>query len=381
MKSKCHVSGVYVQKAHEVGRCKKPVIAEKRFTIHDAPMVLTVHMKRFSPLGRKISHGIHYDERLSLQSAMSEGQYGPSYSLYGVICHAGSGPNSGHYYAYVKGANGHWYEKNDESVSPAQAPIGKKTAYMLFYIRDKGQALEAAVNAPVKNGIASGMKKRKVADAENEADQEDTGIKTSRPFIGPQLPSSVPSSTPTIAKRPKINDPQAESVKKKIQAIASRALQSLSQYSDGDDDDDTKEAGTTDVQVTPTPTPTASAPPSSPPVPPTSSPTTPVSVPAENFYKSSNGQKDRGKKRKSPDGEADENKQNIPFPRKSPHGSPSLIASSPQYRGKHRPRQSPSGSRHFNRGGGASNLHQIRDSIGFKPPIINTYKKRRSFGV
>ena len=45
-------------------RCKKPVSADKQFTVHEAPMVLTVHLKRFSPMGRKIGHLVKYDERL-----------------------------------------------------------------------------------------------------------------------------------------------------------------------------------------------------------------------------------------------------------------------------------------------------------------------------
>ncbi|KAA1466586.1 cysteine proteinase, partial [Dentipellis sp. KUC8613] len=117
-------------------KCKQKVVAEKRFTVHEAPMVLTVHLKRFSPLGRKIGHPVRYDERLSLGPYMSKGSYGPSYSLYGVISHAGGGPNSGHYYAYVKSGKGQWYEMNDDSVTRCQgAPLDKKNAYILFYIR------------------------------------------------------------------------------------------------------------------------------------------------------------------------------------------------------------------------------------------------------
>jgi len=71
-------------------------------------LVLTVHLKRFSPLGRKIGHHVDYDEHLSMQPYMSEDQFGPTYSLYGVICHAGGGPNSGHYYAFVKGGGDLW---------------------------------------------------------------------------------------------------------------------------------------------------------------------------------------------------------------------------------------------------------------------------------
>lgn len=48
--------------------------AEKQFTIHEAPAVLTVHLKRFTPLGRKLTQPISYPEQLSLKGYMSEGQ-------------------------------------------------------------------------------------------------------------------------------------------------------------------------------------------------------------------------------------------------------------------------------------------------------------------
>jgi len=114
-------------------KCKRRVVASKRFTIHEPPLALTIHLKRFSPLGRKMGHPVRYDERLSLSHAVSDGQYGPSYSLYGVISHAGSGPNSGHYYAHVKAPNDLWYEMNDDMVTRRSGPpTNLKSAYILF---------------------------------------------------------------------------------------------------------------------------------------------------------------------------------------------------------------------------------------------------------
>ncbi|KAI0321385.1 hypothetical protein OF83DRAFT_1051253, partial [Amylostereum chailletii] len=128
-----HLNGTNKYKCE---KCKRLVAAQKQFTIHEAPLILTIHLKRFSPLGRKIGHPIRYDERVSLTNIMSDRQYGPSYSLYGVVSHAGGGPNSGHYYAHVKGANGQWFEMNDDSVTRNNVPpTSMKNAYMLFYIR------------------------------------------------------------------------------------------------------------------------------------------------------------------------------------------------------------------------------------------------------
>ncbi|KAG6903411.1 hypothetical protein C0995_005434 [Termitomyces sp. Mi166 len=266
-------------------KCKKHVNADKRFTIHEAPPVLTIHLKRFSPMGRKIPHHVHYDEDLSLQSYMSEGQFGPTYSLYGVICHAGSGPNSGHYYAFVKSRDGRWWEMNDESVSPTGSSPHKKNAYMLFYIRKKGQGLEAAVNLTTpqqlsqRPSLIAGMKKRK----ERDEGDEDIGTKVSASFIGPLLPSPALEAGGSEPKRQRMSevDPQRESLKKKIAAVggqnAKATLSSLGAYGSENEDDD-KDDDKPEVQKS---TQEASSPPPRPPSshPPSSSPIAP-----SNFY-------------------------------------------------------------------------------------------------
>lgn len=123
-------------------KCKQFVVADKGFTVHDAPTILTIHMKRFTPFGRKIVNPVRYDEQLDLQPYMSDGQFGPTYRLFGVINHAGKGPNSGHYYAYVKSVKGRWYEMNDESVEPRHSGMAERNAYILLYIRETGQTLK-----------------------------------------------------------------------------------------------------------------------------------------------------------------------------------------------------------------------------------------------
>jgi len=304
-----------------VREMQKYVNAEKQFTIHEPPVVLTIHLKRFSPLGRKIGHPLQYDELLSLTPFMSSGQFGATYSLYGVTCHAGGGPNSGHYYAFVKSREGRWWEMNDEIIQMAGKATDKKNAYMLFYIQEKGQGLEAVMKAqstnhtlssaaPTKVGLAVGMKKRIPKDA--GVDDEDKGVKVSPPFIGPRLPSPVTDKN-TI--RPSVLDPQALSLKSKIKAIAQdnarRTLENLGNYeSDNDLDSDKPKNGAVESdedakmdvesrgkqndrdQLTKD---DAQPPSSSPTVPPSSSPQR--AVPAASFYASSSF----NKKRKSPD--------------------------------------------------------------------------------
>ncbi|KAG6910960.1 hypothetical protein DXG01_006014 [Tephrocybe rancida] len=303
-------------------KCKKHVNAEKSFTIHEAPTVLTVHLKRFSPLGRKIPHGVQYDEDLSLQPFMSEGHFGPTYSLYGVICHAGSGPNSGHYYAYVKSKDGRWWEMNDESVSPHSSAPRKKNAYMLFYIRKKGQGLEAVVNPTTpqpqssRPGVIGGMKKRK----ERDEAEEDTGTKVSKPFIGPLLPSPALDTGGSEPKRQKVNgaDPQAELVKKKIaKAKASETLTSLTAYAlddegEKEDEDDRSEVqkttrGSSPPQQPPSSQPASSQPPSSPAI------STSV-IPPSTFYNNPNP-----KKRKNYSADRSDSRMRSPKTRSSGH--------------------------------------------------------------
>jgi ubiquitin carboxyl-terminal hydrolase 36/42 len=113
------------------------VDAEKQLTVHDAPIVLTIHFKRFTPLGRKLCHRVDYGEQLSLHTAITKGRKCPLYSLYAVICHFGGEPSAGHYTAFVKHGNGQWYEMNDGFVCRVIcAPVSLKPAYILFYIQN-----------------------------------------------------------------------------------------------------------------------------------------------------------------------------------------------------------------------------------------------------
>lgn len=147
-------------------KCNKAVNADKQFTIDAAPQALTVHFKRFTPFGKKLSHVVQYGEQVSLGGCMSEKGQAPRYNLYGVVCHAGGGPNSGHYYAYAKGPNGSWYEMNDESVSRVyRPPLDIKQAYMLFYLRDEASTLEDIIAGGNGKGGERTSVKRKSMDA------------------------------------------------------------------------------------------------------------------------------------------------------------------------------------------------------------------------
>ena len=155
-------------------KCKMSVNATKRFTIHQAPAVLTVHLKRFTLTGQKITRLIGFGEDLNLnKNVLSEGQPMQKYKLHAIIHHQGSGPNSGHYISSVRGSSGkRWYEMNDSSVHPLRgAPVNSPTAYVLFYVRQPGgNALDNALHQPV---APSKPKKRRIEDDE-EAEDEGT---------------------------------------------------------------------------------------------------------------------------------------------------------------------------------------------------------------
>lgn len=143
---------------YKCDKCRKLVIAEKSFSIDKAPMVLTVHLKRFTPFGKKISDAIKYPEQLQLGPYMADRKSNPSYKLYGVINHLGGSVGSGHYTADVRAGNGQWYRADDTDVSKSNgAPLNAKSAYVLFYCREQGDALKdiiggAAVASQTKQG-------------------------------------------------------------------------------------------------------------------------------------------------------------------------------------------------------------------------------------
>ncbi|NXF99896.1 UBP42 hydrolase, partial [Sakesphorus luctuosus] len=124
-------------------KCEKNVAASKRFTVHCAPKVLTVCLKRFDCFtGGKISKGctllvVEYPEYLDLRPYMSQADGEPLlYSLYGVLVHSGISCHEGHYFCYAKASDGLWYQMDDESVELHCLNTAlRQQAYLLFYAR------------------------------------------------------------------------------------------------------------------------------------------------------------------------------------------------------------------------------------------------------
>ncbi|RWS26330.1 ubiquitin carboxyl-terminal hydrolase 36-like protein, partial [Leptotrombidium deliense] len=144
--------------AYKCQHCKKKVVAQKRFTIHQAPNVATFQFKRFDYnriFGGKITKHIVYPEELNLRPYMSETKGSPIiYKLNCVLVHLGATTNSGHYYCFVRNSNNVWYLMDDTRVS--QVPLShvlNQQAYILIYVRintGKTKPSVSTANVPVK---------------------------------------------------------------------------------------------------------------------------------------------------------------------------------------------------------------------------------------
>jgi len=134
-------------------RCNHKRDASKQMTIFEPPLILIIHLKRFSFMSGmnefasfgmysrrgsgKINKHIAYDEALSLEPFMSYKHVGGvNFSLFAVLVHAGMSMNSGHYYSYIKAPDGKWNKMNDSLVRGCTIDdVLEQKAYLLFYAR------------------------------------------------------------------------------------------------------------------------------------------------------------------------------------------------------------------------------------------------------
>ncbi|KAH8926491.1 cysteine proteinase [Atractiella rhizophila] len=127
------------QNKYKCDKCKKPVAAEKRFSIEKAPMVLTVHLKRFTSMGKKINGPVGYPERLNIAPYLSQNEGPEWYKLYAMTAHHGGSPNSGHYISYVHTPRG-WVEFDDSSRTTVTGfPQYKNSVYLLYYLQERNR--------------------------------------------------------------------------------------------------------------------------------------------------------------------------------------------------------------------------------------------------
>eukprot|EP00762_Andalucia_godoyi_P000663 ANDGO_05358.mRNA.1 putative ubiquitin carboxyl-terminal hydrolase 16 len=131
---------------------KKLCKAQKQFLVSVPPNVLVIQFKRFEFSGRngnKIGKFVSFPAVLNMKPYTTNKDTNVEYDLCGVVVHSGASLSSGHYFAFVKAANGSWYCMDDSRVSPVSINIVlQQNAYVLFYNRKS----DAASFQPLRDG-------------------------------------------------------------------------------------------------------------------------------------------------------------------------------------------------------------------------------------
>ncbi|KAI8020587.1 Ubiquitin carboxyl-terminal hydrolase 23 [Camellia lanceoleosa] len=108
------------ERQYQCQRCKQKVKALKQLSIHKAPYVLAIHLKRFGTYqpGQKIDKKVLFGPTLDFKPFVTAPYDGDlKYTLYGVLVHAGWSTHSGHYYCFVRTSSGMWYFLDDHQGS------------------------------------------------------------------------------------------------------------------------------------------------------------------------------------------------------------------------------------------------------------------------
>ncbi|KAF5193675.1 Ubiquitin carboxyl-terminal hydrolase [Thalictrum thalictroides] len=150
--SKSKVSARESQNSEVDEKCVKVMRdATKRYLLHKVPLILTIHLKRFSQDGRgrlsKLSGHVCFQDKLDLSpyiSSRSSDKNNSEYHLIGIVEHLGS-MRGGHYVAYVRGEKRRgvteqdkerytWFYASDNYVREVSfAEVLRREAYILFY--------------------------------------------------------------------------------------------------------------------------------------------------------------------------------------------------------------------------------------------------------
>eukprot|EP00756_Hemistasia_phaeocysticola_P015136 Hpha_TRINITY_DN15389_c2_g3::TRINITY_DN15389_c2_g3_i13::g.87589::m.87589/K11839/USP8, UBP5; ubiquitin carboxyl-terminal hydrolase 8 len=117
--------------------CGKKVRAEKRLSLHDAPRVLVLMLKRFRSFGDltdKVTSGVVFPPVVDLSPYVASS--GPAkYDVVGIVNHEG-GLGGGHYTCDAKGRDdGQWCFFSDERFHQSTGEPKWRQAYVLFLVR------------------------------------------------------------------------------------------------------------------------------------------------------------------------------------------------------------------------------------------------------
>lgn len=177
---------------YRCGRCVSYVRARKQLSIHEAPNILTIVLKRFQEGSYgKINKYITFPELLDMVPFMTgTNDVPPLYMLYGVVVHLDThnASFSGHYVSYVKDLSGNWLRIDDTEVQPvSMSQVMSEGAYILFYMRSSPRPLRAHSNKQTWHHFIS----------KNQKPSKPIQTKSSCHLVGPD-PSSDPRHTNCI---------------------------------------------------------------------------------------------------------------------------------------------------------------------------------------
>uniref|UniRef100_A0A6N2MG32 USP domain-containing protein n=1 Tax=Salix viminalis TaxID=40686 RepID=A0A6N2MG32_SALVM len=143
---------------YRCGRCAAYVRARKQLSIHEAPNILTIVLKRFQE-GKygKINKCITFPDMLDMIPFMTgSGDVPPLYMLYAVVVHLDTlnASFSGHYVAYVKDLRGSWFKIDDTEVHPvSMSQVMLEGAYILFYKRSCTRPQKLSREKPIRQQV------------------------------------------------------------------------------------------------------------------------------------------------------------------------------------------------------------------------------------
>ncbi|KAF8033764.1 hypothetical protein BT93_C0123 [Corymbia citriodora subsp. variegata] len=234
------------ERQYQCQRCKQKVRALKQLTVHKAPYVLTIHLKRFQDLSQKINKSVCFDTALDLKPFVSGAYEGDlKYTLYGVLVHHGWSTHSGHYYCYVRTSTNMWYSLDDNQVHQvSESKVLQQKAYMLFYVRNRSNTAARKMAAVAHKDMKENVSGPRAPFISNQSakgpvklDQIKSGINSatsSTPFIGNDavnIGSSSKISLKESSVKENLGPAQAEYPVKKDSALESVMKNSSSKVS------------------------------------------------------------------------------------------------------------------------------------------------------
>ncbi|XAR68212.1 Ubiquitinyl hydrolase 1 [Bertholletia excelsa] len=153
---------------YRCGRCAAYVQARKQLSIHEAPNILTIVLKRFQEGSYgKINKCITFPDMLDMVPFMTgKDDIPPLYMLYAVIVHVDTlnASFSGHYISYIKDLQGNWFRIDDTEVQLVpMSQVMSEGAYILFYMRSSpcpSRAYYREVTGHQASGFVKHLKSR-----------------------------------------------------------------------------------------------------------------------------------------------------------------------------------------------------------------------------